>query len=121
MAKSFQLLRQQVAKRTRQPHSQKYAEQVSIYTAAMLRELDANMYKGNYRDLSTNDLLIEIQKHLDKLRLTVNQGGAKKTRVLEYAADVGNLCFMLADVTRCLDMETLEKRRAEKDYISGGF
>lgn len=111
------MLHQALVKKVNPPHSQTYAEQVALYTAAMLRELDANMYKGSYQKADVDTLLLEIQGHLDKLRRTIQAHPKEKARILEYAADLGNLAFMVADIAGALDLETLKKREAETDYV----
>ena len=68
---------------------EKFAEQMQI-------ELEENSHKGNWENFKdTNEIDIELEYHLTKLRLSVKQ--KDKERIKEYIADCANLLLMLGN------------------------
>jgi hypothetical protein len=95
------------------------AEDVAIikpYAARMDYELRTNMHKGGrttWLDIEPKELMAEVYLHAGKLQSALMAGDGAK--VLEYAADVGNLCAMVADRCGLLGLPTLEQIAADAE------
>ena len=107
--------------------SQDREEAVDLYATAMKRELEANEYKGDPAKVSPEELTSELIGHLQKLLWMIHQrtdtGVAMwsspyiNARILEYAADIGNLAMFMAHNAESLNEATLRTRTMEKDYV----
>ena len=93
-------------------------EEVTRFSHAMLRELDANDYKGGWPGRGARTHLRDLDYHVAKLRAAV--GAEEIVRVLEYAADVANHAMFLADEAGALDPSVVEHRRVEPHYVRPG-
>lgn len=91
--------------------------EVRLFQEAMLRELQANAYKGDWRCLmmSRRKHFYEIDYHLAKLKAAVKEGDT--IRVLEFSADIANHVLFLADSEGALTTKVLEARRAEPSFV----
>lgn len=74
-----------------------YIPMLTRYHQEQLREMEANEYKGGWHDMTPEQLMYQIHDHVSKLHCVVEDRADDLVR--EYAADVGNLCAMLLDVT----------------------
>lgn len=77
----------------------KYDEVLRPFVAMMEKELHANAGKGDrpgWLAMSADTCLLEIFYHLGKLQKAVKK--SEGDGIGEYAADVANMCMMLADI-----------------------
>lgn len=84
----------------------KYGFVLRPFVAAMARELHANAHKGDrpgWLTMSGRQALEEIYYHVSKLHYAVRHDDA--AGVVEYAADVANMCMMLVDTLGLLKVE----------------
>lgn len=83
----------------------KYDEVLKPFTAAMDRELHANMRKGDrpaWLQVSAATLMLELLYHHSKLQVALDAGDGD--RILEYSADIANISMMIADVCGALPL-----------------
>lgn len=78
-------------------------QEIDQFADAMRRELAANEHKGDWKADGGVDLFEDLLYHAAKLGLAL--GTQNRAAVNEYAADVGNLAMMVADVWGALDAQ----------------
>lgn len=93
--------------------------EVDLYEKAMLRELQANHYKGGWDAMTRRDHFRELNYHNAKLKAAIRAGDT--LRVLEYAADLGNHAWMAAEFAGALTPVTIWRRRAETSFAKAGW
>jgi hypothetical protein len=94
--------------------------QLCTFLTAMSHEIVDNDHKGHWlQDETTGeprqdlDLMGDLLYHAAKLGLAVASGN--KTAILEYAADVGNCAWFVADKHQALDLDLLHPGPIEYD------
>jgi hypothetical protein len=75
----------------------RYQKAVEEYGQAMMRELEANAHKGDWRDMRLGDLMVELREHFLELDMALSMVPDKR-QIDEKAADVGNLAMMVREV-----------------------
>lgn len=86
--------------------------QLQVFAESMAHELDSNAHKGNWLEdsdtgqpLTDEQLLHELLYHASKLATAMARGD--KQAILQYAADVGNCSWFIADKFEALDTALL--------------
>lgn len=93
------------------------AEAVEKFTRSMMRELDANRWKGHWLlQITTRRAHFhELDYHLAKLKAAIR--AEDDVRVLEYAADLANHAMFLTDDECILTEFNIAKRKAEASFV----
>lgn len=110
--------RPEFARFTRQHEAQRGDIEVAVFTAAMLRELDANLWKGSWLvlDFTRRKHFKEIEYHVAKLKAALAAGDSPE-RILEFCADIANHAMFLADSEGVLSVHVLDRRRREPAFV----
>lgn len=88
-----------------EPVAQKYDETLMPFVALMRKELHSNAGKGDrhgWLAMPAEICLLEIFYHLGKLQKAVKKSDGDG--MMEYAADVANMCMMLLDICGALHL-----------------
>ena len=93
---------------------------IEIFADAMASEMyrEGNRAKGDWTKLPVKELIADLTYHTAKLAFSVYN--EQPTRVLEHAADCGNLAWMIAHREGYLNREWLDQRIQEND-LGGGL
>ena len=76
-------------------------KKIKNFSEAMYKELIANNKKGDWDKLHPLYLCAELHYHASKLYKACDEKDNKK--ILEYAADCGNISMMISDITGALN------------------
>lgn len=85
------------------------------FREAMLHEIRANEYKGDWLTSSERTLRRELDYHVAKLRAAVRAGDTP--RITEFAADVANHAMFVADKQNALWTGAIARRQSEPSYV----
>lgn len=87
-------------------------EELVTFTNAMQHELEANAHKGDWRDVTSAEVVHEVLYHAVKLALALAAG--HKRAVLEYSADVANSALIAAHSSDALHESLADGLHAER-------
>jgi hypothetical protein len=91
---------------------------INLFGRAMAREMRANEHKNaeaGWEAIKPKELVADLTYHAAKLARAVYEGNP--TRIIEHAADVGNLAWMTADAAGVLTPGVVQERASEPDLM----
>lgn len=91
----------------------------ALFAEAMAHELAMNAWKGEWRRTKKLALAEDLVYHALKLVLAVEH--EDEPRILEFAADTGNLAMMVCDVTEVLRPGLFDDRDAQQRQEAGKY
>ena len=90
---------------------------LEYFKQAMLRELNANSYKGDLDDIKDfNKIITELEYHKAKMMLAVRL--KNKQALKEYIADAANMLFILGNMFDLYEWDFDDKKNDESFEIN---